>query len=184
MQAIQIQISVTVGLTKELHGLLSEALGRQREGAGAPGPAGEGKGAEQRTAPQTWPEEAAPATAQEPQQRPEEAVLPQPQPEAAAPVSSPGQEGQEEKEYTVVDVRAAMDRARMRIEGADYKENPGSEAYQKWHKALTGWFKSTSAVFGAEKPSLLPDSESRRKFVECCNGLRVDGGELVEDLPF
>lgn len=99
----------------------------------------------------------------------------QPAPTSAAPA---------DKEYTEVDVRAAMDRTRKRIEGEDYKENTDSELYKKWHRRLTGWFKQTSAIFGAEKPSALTDSESRHKFIACCDALDVEGDEFKEDLPF
>ena len=77
-----------------------------------------------------------------------------------------------------------MDRTRKRIEGEDYKENTDSELYKKWHRRLTGWFKQTSAIFGAEKPSALSDSESRYKFISCCDALNVEGDEFKEDLPF
>ena len=91
---------------------------------------------------------------------------------------------EETKEYTEVDVRAAMDRTRKRIEGEDYKEKTDSEGYKKWHRVLTGWFKNTAAMYGAEKPSALPDSESRAKFIACCDAVQVKGDELVEDCPF
>lgn len=90
----------------------------------------------------------------------------------------------DEKEYTEVDVRAAMDATRRRIEGEDYKNNTGSEGYRKWHRALTAWFKNTATVLGAEKPSALPDSESRGSFIAHCEAVYVKDDELVEDLPF
>lgn len=99
----------------------------------------------------------------------------QPAPTSAAPAG---------KECTEVDVRAAMDRTRKRIEGEDYKENTDSELYKKWHRRLTGWFKQTSAIFGAEKPSALTDSESRHKFIAYCDALNVEGDEFKENLPF
>ena len=112
--------------------------------------------------------QAAPAVAAEPAKEPAE-------PAAEAP----------EKEYTEVDVRAAMDAARKRIEGENYKEKPDSEGYKKWHRVLTAWFKNTAAMFGAEKPSALPDSESRYKFIRCCEEVFVnDAGELDSDCPF
>lgn len=94
-------------------------------------------------------------------------------------------EDQPAKEYTEVDVRAAMDAAHKRIEGEDYKEKPDSENYKKWHKKLNAYFKKIAAELGAEKPSVLPDSESRGKFIARCAGLMVnDKDELIEDLPF
>lgn len=96
----------------------------------------------------------------------------------AAPVEQPAA-----KEYTEVDVRAAMDAARKRIEGEGWKENPDSEGYKKYHRPLTAWFKETAALYGAEKPSALPDSESRGKFIAACERVRVDDGTIT-DLPF
>lgn len=88
------------------------------------------------------------------------------------------------KEYTEVDIRAAMDRTRKRIEGEDYKEKPDSEGYKTWHKRLTAWFKNTAALCGAEKPSALPDSESRAKFIAACDAVEIKGDELTETCPF
>lgn len=96
----------------------------------------------------------------------------------AAPVEQPAA-----KEYTEVDVRAAMDAARKRIEGEGWKENPDSEGYKKYHRPLTAWFKETAVLYGAEKPSALPDSESRGKFIAACERVRVDDGTIT-DLPF
>ncbi|MBP3573526.1 MAG: hypothetical protein J6J71_02840 [Prevotella sp.] len=136
--------------------------------------------------------QAAPAVAAEPAKKP---VTVEPQPavenkpaEDPAPVeAAPAEPAAEapEKEYTEVDVRAAMDAARKRIEGENYKEKPDSEGYKKWHRVLTVWFKNAAAMFGAEKPSALPDSESRYKFIRCCEAVFVnDAGELDSDCPF
>ena len=77
-----------------------------------------------------------------------------------------------------------MHKLRQRIEGENYKEQPDSEGYKKWHKVLTGWFKNTAAFCGAEKPSALPDSQSRYQFIQCCEHVKVENDELVEDCPF
>lgn len=113
---------------------------------------------------------AAPA-AQQPQRKPKAEAKPEPMPEKP-------------KEYTEVDIRAAMDRTRKRIEGEDYKEKPDSEGYKTWHKRLTAWFKNTAALCGAEKPSALPDSESRAKFIAACDAVEIKGDELTETCPF
>ena len=89
-----------------------------------------------------------------------------------------------EKIYTEVDVRDAMDRARRRIEGEDYKTNTTGELYTQWHRKLTAWFKQTAAAYGSDKPSTLPDSESRRKFIEECDLVHVSGSVLTTPLPF
>lgn len=89
-----------------------------------------------------------------------------------------------EKIYTEVDVRDAMDRARRRIEGEDYKTNTTGELYTQWHRKLTAWFKQTAAAYGSDKPSTLPDSESRRKFIEACDLVHVSGSYLTTPLPY
>jgi hypothetical protein len=106
--------------------------------------------------------------------------------QAAEPEPAPAPAASEKsKEYTEVDVRAAMDRTRQRIEGEDYKTNTDSELRQKWHRPLTAWFKATATWLGAEKPSELPDSDSRQKFIESCDAVVIgSNGELTEPLPF
>lgn len=180
MQPIQINVQVNVGLNAELYTLLSAVLNRPAQVAELPAAPKPSKPAKSQTKPEVankptedkaaaaMPEPEAPAN--EPQ--PEPAPAPEPQPQ------------NDKKEYTEVDVRAAMDRTRRRIEGENYKEKTDSEGYKRWHRTLTGWFKNTAAMFGAEKPSALPDSESRAKFIACCDAVTVKNDELVEDCPF
>ena len=165
MQPIQINVQVNVGLNAELYTLLSAVLNRPAQVAELPAAPKPSKPAKSQTKP-------------EPQPAPE----PEPQETAAPEPTQTEQAGQ--KEYTEVDVRAAMDRTRRRIEGENYKEKTDSEGYKRWHRVLTGWFKNTAAMFGAEKPSALPDSESRAKFIACCDAVTVKNDELVEDCPF
>ena len=99
--------------------------------------------------------------------------------EEPAPAVTPA-----EKIYTEVDVREAMDRTRRRIEGEDYKTNTDGELYKKWHRKLTGWFKNTAAIYGSDKPSTLPDSDSRRKFIEDCDRVHPNEDDLTMPIPF
>lgn len=170
MQPIQINVQVNVGLNDNVVTLLSALLNK------GTAPATEAAPRKPAAKPQTV-EQPKPAEQEQPKPKAETTEKPveQPAPTSAAPAG---------KEYTEVDVRAAMDRTRKRIEGEDYKENTDSELYKKWHRRLTGWFKQTSAIFGAEKPSALSDSESRYKFISCCDALNVEGDEFKEDLPF
>lgn len=160
MQPIQINVQVNIGLTSELFTLLSSVVNRPAQLAELP----------------AAPRNKKPAKPEPEPEAPAETAKPEPEPQAPAK--------EETKEYTEVDVRAAMDRTRKRIEGENYKEKTDSEGYKKWHRVLTGWFKNTAAMFGAEKPSALPDSESRAKFIACCDAVQVKGDELVEDCPF
>lgn len=181
MQPIQINVQVNIGLTSELFTLLSSVVNRPAQLAELPAAPRNKKPAKPQ--PEPKPEVAsqpdpndgqATAAPEEPAEeaKPEPTPEPEPVPQATA------------KEYTEVDVRAAMERTRKRIEGENYKEKTDSEGYKKWHRVLTGWFKNTAAMYGAEKPSALPDSESRAKFIACCDAVQVKGDELIEDCPF
>lgn len=171
MQPIQINVQVNIGMDSALLSMLSGLV--------------------------TTAQTAAPA-AQQPQRKPKAEAKPkqvnqpaaqQPAPAAEenAPASGetkPEPMPEKPKEYTEVDIRAAMDRTRKRIEGEDYKEKPDSEGYKTWHKRLTAWFKNTAVLCGAEKPSALPDSESRAKFIAACDAVEIKGDELTETYPF
>lgn len=181
MQPIQINVSVNIGVTPELNGLLLSLFNRAQVEAPAAAPAQKKARATKQQPvvenPQPEPQqETAPAA--EPEQTVEE------QPETAAPVEAAPVVEPQAKEYTEVDVREAMDRTRKRIEGENYKEQTDSELYQKWHRRLTAFFKNTAALFGSDKPSTLPDSESRYKFIATCDAVYVKDDELVEDCPF
>lgn len=166
MQPIQINVQVNIGMDSALLSMLSGLV--------------------------TTAQTAAPA-AQQPQRKPKAEAKPkqvnqpaaqQPAAEAASGEAKPEPMPEKPKEYTEVDIRAAMDRTRKRIEGEDYKEKPDSEGYKTWHKRLTAWFKNTAAICGAEKPSALPDSESRAKFIAACDAVEIKGDELTETCPF
>lgn len=173
MQPIQINVQVNVGLNDNVITLLSELL--KKGTAPAMEAAPKKPAAKPQAVEQPKPAKQEAETTERPTERPTEKPVEQQAPTSAAPA---------DQEYTEVDVRAAMDRTRKRIEGEDYKENTDSELYKKWHRRLTGWFKQTSAIFGAEKPSALTDSESRHKFIACCDALDVEGDEFKENLPF
>lgn len=172
MQEININVRVQIGVTDTLCGLLSAFAKNAVPGvvAAQPTPA---------PAQETKPAEAAPVQqAAEVQETEAPAVEAAPAPAAAAAPEA-------EKELTEVDVRAAMDRTRRRIEGENYKEDTSSEGYKKWHRALTGWFKATAALHGADKPSALPDHASRKGFIADCDQVQIKDDQLVGgDCPF
>lgn len=109
------------------------------------------------------------------------------EPAPEAPAAEPAAAGPQEapKPLTAEDVRAAMHRARQRIEGEDYKDNTQSEAYKRYHRQLTAEFKNIAALLGAEKPSALPE-EQRAQFIAQCDelGIKDDGTIGVTKLPF
>lgn len=181
MQPIEINVKVTIGMENALLGIISKLM-ETREAAPAavpaPKPRKQAKAVDEKPQPQPEVE-----NKPEPAAEPAEAQPEQPAPEASAE-PAPAEQPAQDKEYTEVDVRAAMDKVRRRIEGENYKEQPDSEGYKKWHKVLTAWFKNTAAVCGADKPSALPDSDSRYKFIQCCDNVRVENDKLVQDCPF
>lgn len=89
---------------------------------------------------------------------------------------------QAKKELTEEDVRAAMRKTRQRIEGENYKTQPGGDAYVKYHKALTAEFKNIAALMGADKPSALP-AEQRASFIEQCDQLQVMADGTIGLVP-
>lgn len=156
MQPIEIRINVTVGVASGLEALLGMLTMRNNQ------------------APVMLREAPAPSPAPSAETAPEPA---QPKPEAPA------------KNGTAVsleEVRAAMDRARRRIEGEDYKENTTGESYKKWHRPLTDFFKKIAKEISGttDKPSMLPDDDSRRKFIAWSDAIIINSdGELDLDLP-
>lgn len=168
MDTIKINVNVQIGVTKELFGLLSAFQHR-------PAPAVAAAPAESKPG-----EAAAPA----------EVEQPKPEPEAKKEEAAPKAEAKKEaapanKEYTEVDVRAAMERTRKRIEGDDYKENTNGEKYKKYHRQLTAKFKNIAALLGSEKPSALPSSELRETFCAQCDKLVIgEDGNITTNAPF
>lgn len=168
MDPIKINVNVQIGVTEELYGLLSLLTKHTPAPAVAAVPA------------ESKPAEEAPAAAAEVSNQ-EEAPAAAPAAEAAPEPEAPA----EEKEYTEVDVRAAMDRTRRRIEGEDYKDNTSSELYKKYHRALTAQFKQIAGVLGSDKPSALPSSELRGSFIRQCDELEIgEDGSIVTKCPF
>ena len=167
MDTIKINVNVQIGVTKELFGLLSAFQHR-------PAPAVAAAPAESKPG-----EAAAPA----------EVEQPKPEPEAKKEEAAPKAEAKKEaapanKEYTEVDVRAAMERTRKRIEGDDYKENTNGEKYKKYHRQLTAEFKNIAALLGSEKPSALPSSELRETFCAQCDNLVIgEDGNITTNAP-
>lgn len=171
MEPIKINVNVQVGVTEELYGLLRNLLPGAKPVA-APEPAGQQQESKTDEAPQAA-----------------EVINPEPAPESKKEETTPAKEEEAkqepaDKEYTEVDVRAAMERTRKRIEGEDYKENTSGEKYKKYHRQLTAEFKNIAAFLGSEKPSALPTSELRRSFCNQCDELILEDGQITRKVPF
>lgn len=98
----------------------------------------------------------------------------------------PNEVEQVAKSLTTEDVRAAMHRARMRIEGEDYKDNPESDGYKSWHKAMTAQFKLIAGVVSngaTNTPSKLSE-ECRAAFISECDNLIIKDDIIITETPF
>ena len=172
MEPIKINVNVQVGVTEELYSLLRNLLPGAKPVA-APEPAAQQQESKTDEAPQ-----------------PAEVINPEPTPKPKKEKAAPAKEEEAEpaepsgKEYTEVDVRAAMERTRKRIEGEDYKENTSSEKYKKYHRQLTAEFKNIAALLGSDKPSALPTSELRKNFCNQCDELILEDGQITRKIPF
>lgn len=176
MQPIQINVSVSIGVNQELYGLLSSLASRPQVEAEAAAPV--------QRKPKTSKPQTIAESKPEPQPEPaKEEPTPESQTEAAL-VAKSESAPQTDKPATLVDVRGAIDRTRKRIEGENYKEKTDSEAYQKWHRPLTDFFKKTARALGYDKPSVITDGEACAKFIAACDAVSVKDDELIEDLPF
>ena len=120
MQPIEINVKVTIGMENALLGVISKLMNREAAHEAVPAPK---------------PRKQAKQVEQEPQQKPEvenpqaEAAAPQTEQLAAEPApaepAAPAEQPAQSKEYTEVDVRAAMHKVRQRIEGENNKEQIG-----------------------------------------------------------
>lgn len=82
------------------------------------------------------------------------------------------------------DVRTAMHVTRQRIEGENYKGEPDSDGYKKYHRLLTQEFKNIASLLGAEKPSALP-ADKRAAFIKECAQLEIkEDGTIGTKVPF
>ena len=176
MQPIQINVQVSLGLTRELQALLASVL----TGRTAAPPA-ESAPAESAPA-ESAPAESAPVYTPESQSIDPEnpkAVPENPKTDIENPEPAAGPE-QAEREYTEVDVREAIERTRRRILGPDYRDHRDSEVYRRWYHPLRDWFVNLSNTLGYDKPSALPDHASRAAFIRHCDAVEVQADELVE----
>lgn len=119
------------------------------------------------------------ATADMPGTALEEEARTAPQPEAPAAVAEAA--AQPEKTTGEI-IREIMHRTRQRFEGEEYKENTGSEGYQKYHKQLTRMFKQISVALGADKPSMLT-AEKAEAFAAECDALVIDEKGFIAPSP-
>lgn len=121
----------------------------------------------------------APAPTEPTPAEPEQAPAPEPAPAAPVPV------------YDDAYLRAAMDRCRTRLIGADWETDKTTERYKKYFSKLNEHFRiiarSLAASFNiqASKPTELPQTEVRVAFANSLDELIIDeNGEIGAPMPF
>lgn len=175
-----VTIQVNIGITPEVVQLVTAILTKQAPAAiQAPAPASEQENTAAAPGKGRGRKKPEPANG-EGQQADNQEVAPEPAPESQeAPASQ-----EPNKELTEEDVREAMNRARCRIEGEDWKDNTDGDLYKKYHRQLNATFKNISALLGADKPSALP-ADKRADFIAECDLLIVnDKGEISKPDAF
>lgn len=102
--------------------------------------------------------------------------------QAQAP--TPTKEEAKAETYAPEDVRAAIHKARLRIEGDDYMDNPDSELRKKYHSLISKECLKIAQLLGADKPSKLKE-EDRKAFIVAVNKLDVlEDGTLGQPKEF
>jgi hypothetical protein len=191
-----INVNVSIGVTPEVVALVTSILTKkptatvetpasEQPAAEAPGDAAPAPAAPKRGRKAKTQAAEAPANETEPQAEAEEAAAPagdsaeapaSEQPAAEAPAGG--------KALTVEDVREAMRRARVRIEGEDWETNTTGEGYTKYHRQLNATFKNIAALLGSDKPSTLSEDKFA-SFIQQCDELIVDAdGTITTKCPF
>lgn len=113
------------------------------------------------------------------------AYAPAQQEQKAPEASEQDSQASQPKQYTELDVREAMHKARQRIEGEDYQNNTTGDLYKKYHRALSSWFKRTAEVIGGiEKPSALPANKRETFINECAQVQLLEDGTIGIKAPF
>ena len=179
---IRVDLGVTRELSELVYTILGACHGKRQEPDNEPTPA---PSAESPVEPEP-PVEPVP-TVEVAVSAPEPPVEPVPTVEVAVSAPEPPAEPAEPaapRELTEQDVRDAMHRARLRIEGENYKNEADGDAYKRYHKPLTALFKKMALSLGSDKPSALP-ADKRAQFIEECDTLSVGSdGEIQQELPF
>lgn len=104
--------------------------------------------------------------------------------EEEAKTQAPTKEEAKAEKYAPEDVRAAIHKARLRIEGADYMDNPDSELRKKYHSLISKECLKIAQLLGADKPSKLKE-EDRKAFIVAVNKLDVlEDGTLGQPKEF
>lgn len=187
-----INVNVSIGVTPEVVALVTSILTKkptatveapaseqpaaEAPGDAAPAPAAPKRGRKAKT-------QAAEEPAKEPEA--EEAAAPAGDSAEAPANEQPAAEAPAEgKALTVEDVREAMRRARVRIEGEDWETNTTGEGYTKYHRQLNATFKNIAALLGSDKPSTLSE-ENYASFIKQCDELIVGAdGTITTKCPY
>lgn len=103
---------------------------------------------------------------------------------AQAQAPTPTKEEAKAETYAPEDVRAAIHKARLRIEGDDYMDNPDSELRKRYHSLISKECLKIAQLLGADKPSKLKE-EDRKAFIVAVNKLDVlEDGSIGQPKEF
>lgn len=166
-----LNVKIDIGLTPEVVALVNSIIGERKS-------ISEKEPAAQQEEPETKkPEQQSEQKEKKTKQKPEQKT--EPQPEAA---QQP--EPEQAKKLTAVDIREAIHKTRLRIEGEDYQNNTESEKYKKYHRTLTAAFKNLASILGSDKPSNLPEDKIQA-FINECDQLEIQkDGTIGKSLAF
>ena len=190
-----INVNVSIGVTSEVVALVTSILTKQPtatvETPASEQPAAEAPAEAPTPAPATAKRgrktktQAAEAPANEPEPQAEEAAAPAGDSAETPASEQPAAEAPAEgKALTVEDVREAMRRARVRIEGEDWETNTTGEGYTKYHRQLNATFKNIAALLGSDKPSTLSEDKFA-SFIKQCDELIVGAdGTITTKCPY
>lgn len=181
-----INVNVSIGVTPEVVALVTSIL-TKKPTATVETPASEQPAAEAPS--DAAPAPAAPKRGRKAKTQVAEAPANEPEPqaeEAAAPAAEALSDAApaEVKALTVEDVREAMRRARVRIEGEDWETNTTGDGYTKYHRQLNATFKNIAALLGSDKPSTLSEDKFA-SFIQQCDELIVGAdGTITTNPPY
>lgn len=179
-----VSVRVTLDATERVAALIERLLdgcsGREAQPALRPGEPAEPVRSE------VIPEPTPAAKEPEKKRAPKETTPTPETPETEAPAAEPEMtpETPKEREARKQRIRLIMDRARVRIEGSDYKQNTTGELYKRYHQGMADTFMQIAVSLGAARPTELPASKIE-DFARACDEIKLDeAGEITINTPF
>ncbi len=179
-----VSVRVTLDATERVAALIERLLdgcsGREAQPALRPDEPGEP--VREEAIPKPTPAAKEPEKKRAPKETTPTPETPAPEAPAAEPEMTP--ETPKDREARKQRIRLIMDRARVRIEGSDYKQNTTGELYKRYHKGMADTFIQIAVSLGAARPTELPASKIE-DFARACDEIKLDeAGEITINTPF